>query len=177
MSVPYKQNPLVNFALDVGGALWVCAKAVMLASAATAVAGFVILPTTYYAQKNREAYNALLSDIDHRDSNSFTSVATCTTRGFFRKTCEKSHDTAFFWGNFPSTSVVYNSLPECTNIHGDNCGEVGSLPIAYMPTVVGWQAAATDMAKAVPIYATRDPKTGMRRDGKLITLDTAIPKS
>jgi uncharacterized protein YgiB involved in biofilm formation len=136
---------------------------------------------------NRAGYSRLLSDIDARKSVVFTSVDGCVANGFSREQCEAGRRTALAFAEEHRTALRYSSRDLCSRTHGDTCSATtGMTPIltwingvpntnyiyttTHRPSVVGWQAAADDLAKAVPLYATPDPAIGIRRDGARVEL-------
>lgn len=148
--------------------------------------GAILGPFLYIADRNSEALERTMADLDNRPTVVFNAVAACVGKGYDRKSCELSRkaadDIASGWG----TSLHYSTPEECAGAHR-LCSKVTvMIPIttyvrdmpttmyipstSYYPPVVAWQAAAGNLAEAVPLYSGPVPGTAVRRDGKQFTL-------
>jgi hypothetical protein len=162
-----------------GSAVASFAKMTALTTCAVAV---FLSPFVYHANSNSDALKQTIEEIDSGRSAVFNSVAACEARGYSTAECNASQKIAQDVARSLGASVSYSSAQDCFNRHGACSSETVMIPITTMsgnvpittyvpstthyPPVAGWQAASSDLNKAVPLYPTQGSQTLMRRDGR-----------
>lgn len=145
--------------------------------------GAITSPLMLTAHNNASEFDKLLRDVDKSHSVVFNNVAQCKDAGFDVAACEASRTSAYQIAQAPGSRLSYSLPQDCNDKHGECTTTtakntvtraVGKASVTIYnavetsyPSVAGWQAKASDISKAVPLYPLRDSNQMVRRDGKV----------
>jgi hypothetical protein len=173
-------GPNTETALNVIG---ICGTA--LAAIAVVATPLVLLGVAYDTHVEKE-YEKIFELLDNCKTEVFNINQKIFPNKVLEEACQVSRENALDWQDpDASTALTYETEKECLNKHGaaeevpENDlggyfinGVWVTIPdeIAYQPPIIGWQAAAHDLGISVPLYHTKVPGFGVRKDGKLVAM-------
>ena len=176
-------DAVMDWIMDDRGSLAIGLGKILFAS--SVAMGVLISPFLYWSYSNGKALENLTAELDNSLTEVFTSVADCSDR-YTLEQCQTSQDNAVDISNDMGTTISYDSRSNCLANHGTCRRYDWDMPVTttvgnmttttyipqtdYLPPVVAWQAATSDIEKAVPLYSSNEEGVAVRWDGKKFDL-------
>lgn len=176
-------DKIMDWMMDDRGSMAIGLTKIMFVS--TVALGVLSSPFLYWSYANGKALENLTNDLDNSLTEVFTSVADCSDHYALHK-CQASYDNAIDISNDMGTTIQYDSQSDCIANHGTCRRHDWMMPVTtvvgkvtvtnyipqtdYLPPVVAWQAATSDLEKAVPLYSSSEQDMAVRWDGKKFDL-------